>query len=161
MKQGTQRREWFELLLYSFTLFHFCCTISHRFNLRKTRKSETVKEGIWYHLKLWKNPHLPALRFHNNGRLSVFLPFCFPLLTVYKYWQNLDDSVEVSLNPSSFCAPFFCLMFFVSLFTFCFLCCGWLLWLLWFLIGALAFGLILTEAAEILPIDCLLIYMDW
>ena len=32
----------------------------------------------------------------------------------------MAGSVEVSLNPSSFCAPLFCLMFFVSLFTFCY-----------------------------------------
>ena len=123
------------------------------------------REGIWYHLKSWKSPHLSTLRFHNNGHLSELLPSCLSLLTVYKYWWNLADSVEVSLYPSSFYAPFFCLMFFVSLFTFCYgLFCAvvWMMvMVLWFLIGALSFGLILIEATEILPIDCLLIYMDW
>ena len=150
-------------------------------------------------MKPWKSSHFPALRFHDNGRLSDFLPSCLPLLIVYKYWQNPADSV--SLNPSSFCAPFFCLIFFVSLFYIlllplsccgvddCYagiliaghfnlssdfwfntdrsftasfvLWCGWFFWLLWFLIEALSFGSILTNAVEIPPIDYQLIYMNW
>ena len=70
--------------------------------------------------RVWKSPHLLALRFHSNSRLSKFLPCCLPVLTVYKCLRNLTDSIEVSLNPGSFCAPLFCLMFFVSLFTFCY-----------------------------------------
>ena len=79
-----------------------------------------------------KTPHLghspsppSILRFHtyfttflvSKGSLSVSLPSYLPLLTIYKYWQSLDDSVEVSLNPSFFCALFFCLIFFFP-FTF-------------------------------------------
>ena len=117
---------WFELLLYSFTSFH------------------SKGERIWYNLKPWKSPHLPALWFHSNSRLSDFLPSCLPLLSLYKYWQNLGDSIEVSLKLSSSCAPFFCLILFVSLFTFCYcLFCAvvWMIvmlkfWMLGFLIGA-------------------------
>ena len=160
LRLRTNRR--FELLLYSFASFH------------------SEGERIWYGLKPWKSPHLPALRFHSNSRLSVFLPSCFPFLNLYKYWQNFEDSVEVSLNPNSSCAPFFFLMllfpflhfvttFFVLcvddcyaeiLFTGVFnwssvflvqyfvLWCGWLFWLLRFLIGALSYtsiDLILTD----------------
>ena len=120
---------WFELLLYNFTSFH------------------SKGERIWYNLKSWKSPHLPALRFHSNNHLSDFLPSCLPLLSLYKYWLNLEDLIEVSLNPNSSCAPFFFLMLFVSLFTFrsCLFCVVvWMIvmlkfWMLGFLIGALSF----------------------
>ena len=84
----------------------------------------------------------------SNGGLFVFLPSCLPLLTLlYKYWQRRDDLVEVSLNPSFFCGPFFCLILFPSFYCL-FRAVVWMIvyylfhrvlnfWLLGFLIGVL------------------------
>ena len=89
----------------------FCSMVTHKQMVwTSALQFHSKGERIWYDLKSWKSPHLPALRFHSNSRLSDFLPSCFPFLNLYKYWQNFEDSVEVSLNPNSSCAPFFFLM---------------------------------------------------
>ena len=152
-------------LLYGYASFqgqtnglNFCSTVSHRFNLRKTRKSETVMGRNLIPFETVKSSHFPTLRFHSNGRLSDFLPSCLPLLSVYKYWQNPADLV--SLNPSSFVLHSFAWFFLFPFFIFCnYLCHAvvWMIvmqkfWLLGLLICALTFGSILTEA--LLPLSC-------
>ena len=95
----------------------------HEDNQRVQRYASTLRfhsNDFKDNQRVWKSPHLLAIRFHSNGRLSEFLPCYLPLLIVYKYLQNLADSIEVSLNSSSFCALLFCLMFMVSPFTFCY-----------------------------------------
>ena len=81
-------------------------------------------QRVWNHEgkesdTIWIRENLPTFLLYSfTITATKFLPSCLPLLTVYKYWRNLADLVEVSLNSSFFCALFFCLMFFVSLFTF-------------------------------------------
>ena len=83
----------------------------------------------------------------SNGSLSIFLPSCLPLLTIYKCWQKLDNSVQVSLNPSFSWALFFCLIFFSSLFTFCYCLYCVVVWMIvmlillskWFFLGCWVF----------------------
>ena len=95
--------------------FLFYVTHCFKDNLRVWNREGKESDTIW------NRGNLPTFLLYGfKITTAEFLPSCLPLLTVYKYWWNLADSVEVSLNLSSFCAPFFCLMFFVSLFTFCY-----------------------------------------
>ena len=78
--------------------------------------------------------HLPTLPFRNNGCLFDFLPSCLPFYMVYKYWQNLPASVEVSLHLSSFLPHYFALWFLFPLLDFVIILydSNYLVWL-WFL----------------------------
>ena len=81
-----------------------------------------------------KVTHLPALQFRSNDYLYDFLPSYLPFHKVYKYWQNLPASVEVSLHLSSFLAHYFALWFLFPLLDFVIILCdsNYLVWL-WFL----------------------------
>ena len=135
------------ILLQCFSVFNFSfqfLTVSKRtYNLKL--KSKPSK------LKTLRNPRLLPLDllpfcFSHVGSPSHLLtvessrPFCFlrvpspsplsnvslsiffnSLLTVYKYWQQLNVSIQVSLNPNLFSALFFlldCLMFFIPFLNF-------------------------------------------
>ena len=78
-----------------------------------------------------KATHLPTLPFRNNGYLSNFLPSYLSFHTVYKYWQNLPASVEVSLHLNSFLPHYFALWILFPLLDFVIVLCdsNYLVWL--------------------------------
>ena len=73
--------------------------------------------------RVWKLTYLPALPFRNNSCRSDFLPSCLPFHMVYKYWQNLLASIEISLHLNSFLLHGFALWFPFPLLDFVIILC--------------------------------------